>query len=190
MQSQQKRNHLEFCLNSTLKFAAQYKLNRHINSCRVVRGVMENQRTFEYLNEETREIIKNFFENGVSISVIARSFGVHRTTVWRVIKGKTEYRTKRGGRKWKTSKVEDDYMTITIKKNYNRPTTTIKKYNFPQHSRWLIRNRNSESGFRLHSPTITPTWLQIKRKNVINLLWKWLDVRFVIGEVFSSPTKR
>ena len=103
---------------------------------------MENQRNFEYLNEETRENIKNFFENGVSISVIARSFGVHRTTVWRVIKGKTEYRTKRGGRKRKTSKLEDDFITITLKKNYDRPITTIKKDNFPQHSRWLIRNRD------------------------------------------------
>ena len=125
---------------------------------------MENQRTFEYLNEETREIIKNFFENGVSISVIARSFGVHRTTVWRVIKGKTEYRTKRGGRKRKTSKVEDDYITITMKKNYDRPISTIKKDNFPQHSRWLIRNRMSECGFSLHSPTITPTLTANQKK--------------------------
>ena len=34
---------------------------------------------------------------------------------------------------------------------------TIKKGNFPQHSRWLIRNRMSESGLKLHSLTITPT---------------------------------
>ena len=48
-------------------------------------------------------------------------------------------------------------ITITIKKNYNRLITTIKKDNFPQHSGWLIRNRMPESGLRLHSPTITPT---------------------------------
>ena len=34
---------------------------------------------------------------------------------------------------------------------------TIKKGNFPRHSRWLIRNRMSESGLKLHSLTITPT---------------------------------
>ena len=34
---------------------------------------------------------------------------------------------------------------------------TIKKGNFPQHSRWLIRNRMSESSLKLHSLTLTPT---------------------------------
>ena len=66
---------------------------------------MENQRKFTYLNKETREIIKNLCENGISILAIAQICGVHRTTVWRVIKAKTEYRTKRGGRKQKISKL-------------------------------------------------------------------------------------
>ena len=34
---------------------------------------------------------------------------------------------------------------------------TIKKDHLPQHSRWLIRNRMSESGLKLHSLTLTPT---------------------------------
>ena len=66
---------------------------------------MENQRKFTYLNKETRETIKNLFENGIFILAIAQICGVHRTTVWRVIKAKTEYRTKRGGRKQKISKL-------------------------------------------------------------------------------------
>ena len=49
---------------------------------------MENQRKFTYLNKETREIIKNLCENGISILAIAQICGVHRTTVWRVIKRK------------------------------------------------------------------------------------------------------
>ena len=66
---------------------------------------MENQRKFTYLNKETRETIKNLSENGIFILAIAQICGVHRTTVWRVIKAKTEYRTKRGGRKQKISKL-------------------------------------------------------------------------------------
>ena len=66
---------------------------------------MENQRKFTYLNKETRETINNLFENGIFISAIAQICGVHRTTVWRFIKAKTEYRTKRGGRKRRTSKL-------------------------------------------------------------------------------------
>ena len=66
---------------------------------------MENQRKFTYLNKETRETIKNLCENGIFILAIAQICGVHRTTVWRVIKAKTEYRTKRGGRKQKISKL-------------------------------------------------------------------------------------
>ena len=65
---------------------------------------MENQRKFIYLNKETRETINNLCENGISILAIAQICGVHRTTVWRVIKAKTEYRTKRGGRKQKDFK--------------------------------------------------------------------------------------
>ena len=34
---------------------------------------------------------------------------------------------------------------------------TTKKGNFPQHSRWLIRNRMSVFGLKLHSLTIIPT---------------------------------
>ena len=169
---------------------------------RVVRGAMENQRNLQYLNEKTRENIKNFFQNGVSISVIARSFGVHRTTVWRVIKGKTEYWTKRDGRKRKTSKLEGDFITITIKKNYDRPITTIKKGNFPQHSRWLIRNRMSESGFRLHSPTITPTLTANQKKERYQFalevigrpLSYWRSVFFadetLITDTFFNPNQK
>ena len=60
---------------------------------------MENQRKFTYLNKEAREIIKNPCENGIFILAVVQIRGVHRTTVWRVIKAKTEYRTKLGGRK-------------------------------------------------------------------------------------------
>ena len=49
---------------------------------------MENQRKFTYLNKEAREIIKNLCENGISILAIVQICGVHRTTVWRVIKRK------------------------------------------------------------------------------------------------------
>ena len=41
---------------------------------------------------------------------------------------------------------------------------TIKKDHFPQHSRWLIRNRMSESGLKLHSLTITPTVVAKQRR--------------------------
>ena len=34
---------------------------------------------------------------------------------------------------------------------------TIKKDHFPQHNRWLIRNRMSESRLKPHSLPITPT---------------------------------
>ena len=77
---------------------------------------MENQRNFEYLNEETREIIKNLCENGISILAVVQICGVHRTTMWRIIIAKTEYRTKRGGRKRRTSKLYDDLTTIIINK--------------------------------------------------------------------------
>ena len=48
--------------------------------------------------------------------------------------------------------------------NYNRPIMTIKKDHFPQHSRWLIRNRMSESGLKLHSLTLTPTVVAKQRR--------------------------
>ena len=41
---------------------------------------------------------------------------------------------------------------------------TIKKDNFPQHGRWLIRNRMSESGLKLHSLTLTPTVVAKQRR--------------------------
>ena len=41
---------------------------------------------------------------------------------------------------------------------------TIKKDNFPQHSRWLIRNRMLESGLKLHSLTLTPTVVAKQRR--------------------------
>ena len=66
---------------------------------------MENQRKFTYLNKETRENTKNLCENGIFILAIGQICGVHRTTVWMFIKAKTEYRTKRDGRKQKISKL-------------------------------------------------------------------------------------
>ena len=66
---------------------------------------MENQRKFTYLNKETREIIKNLYENGISILAVVQICGVHRTTMWTIITAKTEYRTKLGGRKRMTSKL-------------------------------------------------------------------------------------
>ena len=36
---------------------------------------MENQRKFTYLNRETREIIKNLYENGISILAITQICG-------------------------------------------------------------------------------------------------------------------
>ena len=77
---------------------------------------MENQRKLTYLDNETRENIKNLYENGISILAVVQICGVHRTTIWRVIKAKTEYRTKRGGRKQKISKLWDDLITLTINK--------------------------------------------------------------------------
>ena len=77
---------------------------------------MKNQRKFTYLNKETREIIKNLCENGISILAVVQICGVHRTTMWRIITTKTEYRTKRGGRKRRTSKLYDDLINITINK--------------------------------------------------------------------------
>ena len=41
---------------------------------------------------------------------------------------------------------------------------TIKKGNFPQQSRWLIRNRMSESGLKLHSLTLTRTAVAKQRR--------------------------
>ena len=134
--------------------------------------------------------------------MIARSFGVHRTTVSRVIKGKTKYRTKRGGRKRRTSKLENDFITITIKENYDRPITTIKKDIFPQHNRWLIRNRMLESGFRLHSPTITPTLTANQKKEryqfvlevIVRPLCYWRSVFFadetIITDTLFNPKQK
>ena len=41
---------------------------------------------------------------------------------------------------------------------------TIKKDHFPQHGRWLIRNRMSESGLKLHSLTLTLTGVSKQRR--------------------------
>ena len=41
---------------------------------------------------------------------------------------------------------------------------TIKEDNFPQHGRWLIRNRMSESGLKLHSLVLTPTAVEKQRR--------------------------
>ena len=83
---------------------------------RVLYDTMENQRKFTYLNKEKRENISNLCENAISILAVVQICGVHRTTVWRVIKAKTEYRTKRGGRKRRISKLWDDLITLTVNK--------------------------------------------------------------------------
>ena len=41
--------------------------------------------------------------------------------------------------------------------NHNWPIMAIKKDNFPQHGRWLMRNWMSESDLKLHSLTLTST---------------------------------
>ena len=41
---------------------------------------------------------------------------------------------------------------------------TIKKDHFPQHGRWLIRHRISESGLKLHPLTLTPTVVAKQRR--------------------------
>ena len=41
---------------------------------------------------------------------------------------------------------------------------TIKKDHFPQHGRWLIRNRMSESGLKLNSLTLTLTVVAKQRR--------------------------
>ena len=55
---------------------------------------MENRRIFTHLNKETKETINNLFENGIFILAIAQICGVHRTTVWRVIKGANRVQNK------------------------------------------------------------------------------------------------
>ena len=51
---------------------------------------IENQRKFTYLNKETREIVKNLCENGMSILAVVQICGVHRTNMWTIITAKTE----------------------------------------------------------------------------------------------------
>ena len=48
--------------------------------------------------------------------------------------------------------------------NHNWSIMTIKKGNFPQHSRRLIRNQMLESSLKLHSLTLTPTVVAKQRR--------------------------
>ena len=41
---------------------------------------------------------------------------------------------------------------------------TIEEDNFPQHGRWLIRNRMSESGLKLHSLVLTPKVVEKQKR--------------------------
>ena len=105
MQPWHKRNYLDICSNYDLEVCCSGHVAVTHQFVTVWYKTMENQRKFAYLNKEARETIKNLCENGVSISAINQICGPHRTNVWKVIKAKTEYRTKQGGRKQKISKL-------------------------------------------------------------------------------------
>ena len=76
---------------------------------------------------------------------------------------------------------------------------TIKKDHFPQHGRWLIRHRMSESGLKLHSLTLTPTVVAKQRRErytfALNMRERpvcyWRHVFFadetMITDNFSNP---
>ena len=68
----------------------------------------------------------------------------------------------------------------------------MKKDHFPQHGRWLIRNRISESGLKLYSLTLTPTVVTKERREPYTFA---LDMRerpvcFAARTTYAMETNR
>ena len=123
----------------------------------VLWDTMENQRKFAYLNKETKEIIQEFvwkWQIHLSSSPNLRcaqnhSVDGYHSENWVQNKSRwthTEY-----------IKAVWWYDQHCYQQNYHWPIMTMKKCNFLQHSRKLIRNRMSESGLKPHSLNVTPT---------------------------------
>ena len=127
---------------------------------------MENQRKFIYLNKETREIINNLWKWHIHLS---DSPDLRCAQNNRVEGYQSENRVQNKARWTQTEDFKavrwfDNYY---YQQNYNWPIMTIKKDHFPQHGRWLIRNRMSESGLKLHSLTLTPTVVAKQRMRTL-----------------------
>ena len=118
---------------------------------------MENQRKYKFLNKEAGETIKNVCENGISISAITQICDVLRTNVWEGYRSENRVQNKTRWTQTEDLKAVRWFDNHYYQQNYNWPIMTIKKGIFPQHGRWLIRNRMSESVLKLQSLIKTPT---------------------------------
>ena len=164
--------------------------------------VEDKIKSFRYTSEEERERVRSAHKSGVSVPGLCKCFGVSRSTIYRIIGGNFEARKPCGGRKPSTSKQDDDYIRMQLKKGCKDQVSQIVRRDLPEYSYAVVRKRMASSELQLRSADVKPRLNARQRKERIDFATKfkshrvsfWRSVYFcdeclVFGEARTTRKK-
>ena len=130
--------------------------------------VEDKIKSFRYTSEEERERVRSAHMSGVSVANLCKCFGLSRSTIYRIIGGNSEARKPCGGRKPSTSKQDDDYIRIQLKKRCKDHVSQVVRSEMPEYSCALVRKRMASAELHLRSADVKPPLNARQRKQRFN----------------------
>jgi len=155
-----------------------------------------------YLTEAEYATIQRQSDEGIPIGVIARTFGVNRTTVYRIVNSKSAPRQPCGGRQSRFSTRDNTAITRAIKLEHYRPANDIRRTHFPHIPKttflWKLRKLGFSFRALRQKPLLSLRQAALRREfcNFYETADQqfWDSVYFVdecsIREVFKHGTRR